>query len=160
MIRSSCVKVVALALMATGCGRTVDEPPVPPRDAEPPLTGMRIRAGGSWSCSLDASGSAACWGASTDGILSSPAEALADLALGPGDACGILPSRILTCWPSEGFVMRPEIVPAARVARVSVGSSHACMIRAADQQVVCWGRADHGATDAPYGRFMDVAAGT
>ncbi len=148
--------VLLLSSCALSCGRTEDQPPPPRPDAEPPAGGMRVFAGGSWSCSLDASGEPRCWGSHADAHLSPPAEKFTHLAVGRVTACGIRANGTLRCWP-EGSSMRPA--PTGRFSNVSVRATHACGIREGDRQVVCWGQSDFGAIDVPHGRFIEAAAG-
>lgn len=148
-----------LWLAVIACGRTVDDPAPPVRDASPPPLGMRVYAGGSWSCSLDARGAVACWGLFALGSGSPPAERFTDLAVGGSAACGVGAGGTLRCWP-DAHPFAPELLPTDRFASLSMGAGHGCGIRTEDRQVVCWGDSQFGATDAPHGRFIDVAAGS
>jgi len=128
-----------------------------------------VAAGRMHTCALDATGAVWCWGLNDTGQ-SAPGDAsrfalaatrialpgpAAQVAAGRGFSCARLETGAIYCWgdnargelgpDAKGSVAGPTEIPLAgdRAIDLGIGSAHACIRRAIDQAVLCWGRNDH-----------------
>ena len=97
-------------------------------------TFVSVSAGASHSCGVRTDGFGACWGYSRDFRAEAPRRPSA-----PGGGA-------------------PDVAPVS-FASVSVGTEHACGVRA-DGTLACWGRNDAGQATPPAGAFSSVSAGS
>ncbi len=133
-----------------------------------PLTGSAIYAGEAFTCALDGTQQAWCWGRNSRGQLGRAASTTgapartdsnqpwAHLALGREHACGVtVDSGELYCWGSNTYgqlglgpgmaiqVPAPTRVGTATWKRVVAGFEFTCGIQT-DDSVWCWGRNEQG----------------
>ena len=113
---------------------------------------VQLAAGVQATCGLDEGGNVSCWGA-----LAATEPRLATLSLGRGVGCGVdLLTQALTCWGPDPTLQTG--VPEGEFVAVSVGSFHACALRA-DQTIACWGEEASDRLRAPLGRYREVSVG-
>jgi hypothetical protein len=120
-----------------------DGPPHPRRVADVPRVDM-LAAGLGWTCGALFPGEPWCW--DTAGGSPAPVEgapALMALAGNAGLACGIDEEFRVWCWQPTGGAA--SMVPASDAAGfLAVGDGHACLSRADDGTVRCWGPGELG----------------
>lgn len=128
-----------------------------------------VRTALDYSCAIDRSGSAYCWGANDMGqlgtgidsnFISYPMKVVGELrfrslSIGYDHSCGITLTDELYCWGSNAYwqlandsmakASQPvKIKLAGPVASVDVGNGHTCAITKDQEDVYCWGRGDSG----------------
>jgi serine/threonine protein kinase/alpha-tubulin suppressor-like RCC1 family protein len=128
---------------------------------------VALAAGWSFSCALDSSGSAMCWGENTSGQLGdgtrenrqkpTPVRANASfttIAAGSGHACGLTAAGEAYCWGrnSRGQLgdgtTADQTTPVrvrttARFVAISAGAVHTCAVTG-DGAAYCWGQNSYG----------------
>ncbi|KAL2642593.1 hypothetical protein R1flu_010180 [Riccia fluitans] len=111
-------------------------------ETEPPngLLLSSLVAGRKFTCGLDESYHAHCWGTYEYNILNQiPWEEFLSLSAGTNHVCGILrSSQKAKCWGDNGFgqANAPNNVS---FTVISAGLYHSCGIRADTHEVICWG---------------------
>ena len=108
---------------------------------------LEVAGGTGAACALDGNGRPTCWG-----LAGAPNEALTDLGVGDGFACGRTAQEDVVCW---GDAPRARID--GPVHALAVGERHLCAAFA--DGVTCYGLQGAGAElDAPRGRPLDDLA--
>ncbi|KAG6551932.1 hypothetical protein Mapa_006549 [Marchantia paleacea] len=115
-------------------------------ETEPPpyLKVTSLVAGRWFTCGLDDSHRAKCWGSDEHNIRTKiPSwEEFDSLSAGTNHVCGILRySQRVKCWGDNGSQQANPPSNVSFVA-VSAGLHHSCGIKADTHEVVCWGAAD------------------
>jgi hypothetical protein len=75
----------------------------------------------------------------------------------PDSPCAIATDNSIACWGGNAKGVSPP--PSGTFVQVSVGSEHACAVRATDGSLVCWGSNGQGESTPPAGAFTEVTAG-
>ena len=130
------------------------------------FTSVSASADGTHSCGLRADGTVTCWGWGWDGETQAPEGVFIAVTAGKRHSCGLRSDGMITCWGWEkaGATNPPAGVFTAVSSGGSIDGGHSCGLRT-DQTVVCWGNNSKGhgyyggQTDAPRGKFIEVAAG-
>jgi alpha-tubulin suppressor-like RCC1 family protein len=130
-----------------------------------------VSAGTSYSCGVDATNNAICWGQENTWGQSSPPvrEQFKSITASETHTCGIRTDDTVRCWGMDTAVSEvgePETggqvsnVPPVRFKSLALGSSHSCGITLADGTVRCWGNNNLG--QAPdvvsNGPFVSISA--
>src|SRR5262245_22755810 len=153
---------VAVAVIVAGCGRIGfgelhDAPGTPCAFAS-------VAAGRVHTCALDAVGAAWCWGGNDTGqaapgagpVVLQPIRialpmAAVEIASGRQSSCARLLDGTVWCWGDNTYGQlgtgntTPAGAPVAvalggeRALEIGVGAYHACIRRASDQAIACWG---------------------
>lgn len=141
------------------------EPPSPPPPPTPPEfpTLAQVGTGESFSCALDGTGQAFCWGSDIAGQLgdapgsgarSSPVPVtggheFTTITAGNSHACALDRAGTAWCWgndtssqlgdgPADSSGYRPIAVPGRTFSRITAGSIHTCALDVAGA-AWCWG---------------------
>jgi alpha-tubulin suppressor-like RCC1 family protein len=126
---------------------------------------VKVAAGNTHACAVDATGAVSCWGNMWTENIASASERVAaerlpgtsgavDVAAGESHACAALSSGQVACWgenrngqaiPSGGdYISAPMPVPGlGRVTAVAAGGRHTCVL-VDGGSVVCWGSNEEG----------------
>ena len=136
---------------------------------------LAVAAGDHFTCGIRAAdGALRCWGSASFGKTTPPGRGpFAQVSLGGSSACAVARNGSLRCF-GDGRSAQTDPPPGTYMA-VSVGTAHACALRAppaSPQQrgaaaavgdgvgeAVCWGSHAERRAAAPPGRFKSVCAG-
>ena len=110
------------------------------------------------ACALEGDGQVVCWGSIGNPPLTRFPGPYRAVSAGAADDCAIRVNGTIHCFRG---VLTP---PAGTFTQLSVGTNHACAVRADDQTVACWHGVwekgqDWGQADPPAGTFLMVDAG-
>lgn len=139
-----------------------------PRDAF-----VQISMLGLHGCGLKSNTKIKCWGFNDDGQCDVPDLNFAYVSAGSFHTCAITLHQALVCWgrnnvgqtdvpgntEEAGSNINSQSSSPQRYISVASGDRHTCAIRYRAQTVLCWGDNTSGQTDAPRGKFWQVAAG-
>jgi hypothetical protein len=114
----------------------------------------RVSAGAGFTCALDASGKAICWGRNNAGQRIAPPGAFVALSAGDEHACAILGSSKGLCW---GNMTTPSSFYGFNV--VSAGAFHTCWIDRSSGGTSCWGSNLSGRASPPPIAAVQLASG-
>jgi alpha-tubulin suppressor-like RCC1 family protein len=158
--------------LGTGTGRTNAPDALVPVAVTGGRTYSRITAGFLFTCALDTTGQAWCWGTNGSGQLGDGTTTLRNapvqvqqptgvtfvsLASGPVSTCARTAAGAVYCWGDNGSgqlgdgttVPRSVPTPVQTTAAFSAvsggGTRHVCAVRASDQSAQCWGSNTTGA---------------
>ncbi|MBP9112352.1 MAG: hypothetical protein KBF88_06055 [Polyangiaceae bacterium] len=137
----------------------------------PEVTAVRdVYVGDEFACTLDAAGTARCFGDDSQGNLGHDqgnayapvltSSKFLSLALGRKRACGITTAKTVECWGRMlGALHTAPFVVAglANVEQMAAGSDHHCAVTT-NGEVKCWGSEDKGKLGNGIASFLEPSA--
>ncbi len=109
-----------------------------------------VSAGDQYNCTINGSGSPACWGKNDSGQSTPFVLPYSRISAGGATTCGRTAGSKITCWGANSFgVATPPTT--SGFTDVSVGIDHACA-RSYTGAISCWGKSDYTTVPGlPYG---------
>ncbi|OJX40824.1 MAG: hypothetical protein BGO78_10870 [Chloroflexi bacterium 44-23] len=117
-----------------------------------------ITAGNQFSCSINSSGSTACWGKNDSGQAQAPIGTMKQISAGDSHTCALDAGGRINCWGWNGYGLISSRPVAYGYIAIASGEMHSCALYY-NNRVDCWGDNSFGQNNRPNISFKTLDAG-